>query len=654
MKKILTLCFLFTLVTLANGEQRVVTDMHTANVDGLAAGGYYKETHSQEPQDIREVKINKPLGQDKGETVRVNINTPEVQMRREAARGFDTKSPTKVKAGTEKINAYLYNKNGKETIMNAGIYIPPVSEAVDATYEDDSYARERKVHLKDYDPEKTDKKGAQNKSEEKTKLEEARERFRRSLEEKRRQREEQERARRERNKGTLWGPREQEQQEQARLGEPEQSQQEQAQEPQPEPQPAQPQPAQKKRKGAWRTPKSTGPRPPEQPKEEPTLPHTTYEEIFVGTSDPEFLHNFISQYLSPIAADDFTATAQAAVYHPEEPPQLSGFFVPGDILRDAIGNYERELRESKRREEERRQKEQQRKQQLHNDSTWNNHAGINKILDTDKDKNGRLRYECTRSNQLSSDYNCSRCCKLRETDYSSDSWPSGFDARMHKMLEGQLRSEGGNQACWCYWEAKRPDVCDPQVKISSDAACAKCCDALLDADHTLHPSHITRANYAEHNSRVEGNECLCQWLPVETKRAIEEEARQEQLRRDEEVRRRNEEWNRQREQELQWAREEQEERDRQRRLEREREEREEEARRRQQQAEWEREEQERQRRIEQEQREYEAQRERERLEQERRDEEYRQRRAWEQEVENARARMTAEELEEWIRRNIPW
>lgn len=647
MKKILTLCFLVSFTALAYGEKSIVNDAHTANVDGLAAGPYYKETHPQEPQDIREIKVNKPLGQDKGETVRVNINTPEAQMRQEAARGFDTQSPTKYKSGAKQINSYIYRKNGQETVMDAGINVPPVSEAVDVTYEDEKYAQEKKVHLKDYKPENAKPKDT------KTQLEEARERFRRSMEEQRRLREEKEREeqmrRRERDRLRKI---EEEQTERIRLGEDEQVQMVvQFDEEQEQPAAPQPQPEQKKRKGAWRTPKSTGPRPAEQPKEEPTLPHTTYEEVFVGTTDPEFLHNFISQYLSPIAADDFNATIQAAVYHPEQPPQLSGFFVPENILRDAIGNYERDIRERKRQEKIRQQKEQERKQKLHNDSVWNNHAGINKMFDVDIDKNGRNRYECTRSNQLSSDYNCSRCCKLRETDYSSDSWPDGFDARKHKMLEGQL---GGSDVCWCYWEAKTPDVCDPKVKVSSNSACAKCCDALLDADSTLRPPHVNRASYAEHNSRVQNNECLCNWVTAETKRAIDEEAR----RKEEERIRQMEEWNRQRQREAEearlerdreWARRQQE-WDRQR-------EAEEAERKRRYEEEERQEEAERQRRQAQEEQERQARLERERQERERQEEEdriRRQQREWEERVENARARMSAEELEEWIRRNIPW
>ena len=647
MKKILTLCFLISFTALAYGEKSIVNDAHTANVDGLAAGPYYKETHPQEPQDIREIKVNRPLGQDKGETVRVNINTPEAQMRQEAARGFDTQSPTKVKAGTN-IDSYLYRKNGKETLMNAGLSVPPVSEAVDVTDEDEKYAREKKAHLKDYKPENVGPKDT------KTQLEEARERFRKSLEERRRLREEEERERqrlRKEREGKRLKEMEEEEAERIRLGEGEQVQMMvQIEEEQEQPAP-QPQPEQKKRKGAWRTPKSTGPRPAEQPKEEPTLPHTTYEEVFVGTTDPEFLHNFISQYLSPIAADDFIATIQAAVYHPEEPPQLSGFFVPGNILRDAIGNYERDVRERKRQEEIRQQKEQERKQKLHNDSVWDNHAGMNKMFDVDIDKNGRNRYECTRSNQLSSDYNCSRCCKLRETDYASDSWPNGFDPRKHKMLEGQLR---GGDACWCYWEAKQPDVCDPKVKLSSNDACAKCCDALLDADHTLHPSHIDRSSYAEHNSHVENNECLCSWVPIETKRAIDEEAR----RQEEERLRQQEEWNRQRLREAEEARLE---RDREwdrrwKEMERQRELEEAERKRRYEEEER-REEAERQRRQAQEEQERLERLERERQERLRQEEEdriRREQREWEERVENARGRMTPEELEEWIRRNIPW
>ena len=651
MKKTLTLSFLGMFAAFSYGAQSAVEQANSAYVDGQAATTYYQETHRNEPKDLRRIKVQKPLGQDDGQTVTVNLNDEAAQLRREAAYNFDTQSPTKLKGQTGLAKDYTYEKNGQKTAMTGISGVPPVSEAVDVTYEGENYAKEKKAHLKDYKPENTWT------GDSKSQLEEARQRFRKSMEEQRRRREQEEREMNERNRQRREQARRDELkrlEEQARekerinLGENTADEQLLMYAREEEAQIENSQPPQKKRKGAWRTPKSTGPAPIAPKHEEPTLPHTTYEEVFVGTTDPEFLHNFISQYLSPIAADDFAATVHAAVYEPQQPPQLSGFFVPENILRDAIGNYERDLRQRKRQEEERQQKEKQRKEQLHRDSVASNHAGLNKIFGSDIDKNGNYRYECTRTNQLSSDYNCSRCCKLRETDYASDAWPDGFNPNIHHMVEGQL---GGSDVCWCYWEAKVPPACDPKIKLASDDNCTKCCDALLDADASLRPSWVDRSHYAAHFGKVQGNECLCNFETLEAKQAREEEARQQE----EERIRRQEEWSRQRQREIE---EERAERDREwerRRQENERLQREEEDRRRRQREEEDRlEEQARQRRIEQEQREWEERREQERLERERIDEENRQRRAWEEQVENMRGRMSAEELEEWIRRNIPW
>lgn len=634
MKKTLILCFLLAGSVLAYGEKSALKDAHTANVDGLAAGQYYKETHPAEPKDYREIKVGKPLGQDKGETVRVNINDEAAQMRREAAFGFDTASPTQVNAQGN-VNAYIYNKKGRETMLIMGGQVPKVSEAVDATNEDDErYARQRKTHLKDY-------------SVEEDKIQRAREEFLKKQQERKKLK------RKEDDDGyhppvhgggSFYLPTDS----QTQLAEPEPEKEEQAQEQAQQPA-EQAQIKSNKRKGAWRTPKSTGPRPAEQPKEQPTLPHTTYEPIWVGTSDPEYLSRFIAEQLGPMAAIDYNNYIQAS-YTPEKEPELSGFFIPQNILRDAIGQYERDLRERKQREE-------QRRQSLHEDYLKWNHAGISNAYDFDVDKYGNTRYECSRSVQLSSDIACEKCCKVRATDFGPNAQPGGFNPEYFNMVKGQLGGEGDNKVCWCYWEAKRPSSCDPSVNTTSDQACTTCCDDLARGDASLYPKGFDPHQHEMRYGKVQHNNCLCSWETFAQKRerlAREEEERARRAREDEEVRRRNEEWNRQHELEMQWAREEREEEERQRRIQREREEREEEARRRQQEAEWEREEQERQRRIEQEQREYEERRERERLEQERIDEENRQRRAWEQEVDNARARMTPEELEEWIRRNIPW
>ena len=110
--------------------------MHSANIDGLAATKYYKEVHEGEAKELTDLKSPAVHEAGKDNRGKVDLNGDLEKMRTEAGYNFDTKSPIKKEPiGTKIVDGYVYEKNGRRTEMYIG-GIPPVSDPEDVTDHD--------------------------------------------------------------------------------------------------------------------------------------------------------------------------------------------------------------------------------------------------------------------------------------------------------------------------------------------------------------------------------------------------------------------------------------------------------------------------------------------------------------------------------------
>lgn len=105
-----------------------------------------------------------------------------------------------------------------------------------------------------------------------------------------------------------------------------------------------------------------------------------------------------------------------------------------------------------------------------------------------------VREACDSNKIHTSQVNCTSCC-LAKTPIAPK--------RGYVFDYGFLL----NNKCKCHFKNPNPDVCDNEVKLSSDYACLQCCKA--NPPKNFDPS-VSEMDYG----RVQGNECRCYWKNI--------------------------------------------------------------------------------------------------------------------------------------------